>query len=137
MKYKLLLLTTVFCAMGFFASAKECSPGDPGTGVENKKNDIAGGVLHADSKKPLTNVSVTAYSSSKKEKMVLTDGNGNYYFNELKPGTYRLVFEKSGYRKVTRDKVMIKSDEGCQLNIEMDEEGDFQIMPSQLFFDLE
>jgi hypothetical protein len=137
MKYKLLLLTTVFCAMAFFAGAKECTPGDPGAGGENKKNDIAGGVLHADSKKPITNVSVTAYSSSKKEKMVLTDSNGNYYFNELKPGTYRLVFEKSGFRKVTRDKVMIKSDEGCQLNIEMDEEGDFQIMPSQLFFDLE
>jgi hypothetical protein len=90
-------------------------------------------VSHIDSKKPLSNVSVTAYSISKKEKVVYTDAHGYYSFNELKAGTYRLVFEKEGYRKVTREKVIIRPDEGFQLNIEMDEEKEFKILPGSFF----
>lgn len=134
MKFKLLLLTLVFAASACVARAADCArPGNPGTGEENKKTDIMGGVIQADTKKPIINVSVTAYSANKKEKVVLTDVSGTYSFNELKPGTYKLVFEKSGFKKVTREKVMIKSDEGCQINVEMDEEADFQIMPGQFF----
>jgi|SRR5215207_4953000 len=136
MKVKFLLLTIVFCVTAFLARANNTLD-DPGFGEENKKYDIAGGVIHLDTKKPLVNVSVTAYSASRKEKVVITDGNGNYAFNELKPGTYKLVFEKDGFKKVTKDKVTIKSDEGCQLNVEMDDEENFQIMPGQLFFDLD
>ena len=73
----------------------------------------------------------------KKEKTVLTDNNGNYSFNDLKPGTYKLVFEKDGFKRVTKDKVIIRSDEGCQLNIEMDENDAFQILPGLLFTDFE
>jgi hypothetical protein len=136
MKFKLLLLTLLFSTAACVARASDTAIyGTPGTGEENKKTDIAGGVIHADTKKPLANVSVTAYSINKKEKVVLTDGTGSYSFNELKPGTYKLVFEKTGFKKVTKEKVMIKSDEGCQLNVEMDEEEEFQIMPGQLFSD--
>jgi hypothetical protein len=137
MKFKLLLLTTAFSAIACLARANNTEPGVPGApnGEENKKNDIAGGVIHADTKKPLSNVSVTAYSTTttKKEKIVLTDASGNYSFNELKPGTYKLVFEKTGFKKVTKEKVTIRSDEGCQLNVEMDEEGEFQIVPGVMF----
>jgi hypothetical protein len=136
MKLKSLLVTIVFCAAAIFARANT-SPGAPGAGEENKKNDIAGGVIHADTKKPLLNVSVTAYSANKKEKVVITDANGYYSFCELKSGTYKLVFEKTGYKKVTKEKVTIRSDEGCQLNIEMDEEEGFLIMPGQLFSDFD
>jgi hypothetical protein len=132
MRYKLLLLTVLFCAVAFVSRANATPPG---TGTEeNKKVDIAGGVMHSETKKPLGNVNVIAYSSSKKEKTVQTDGNGNYYFNDLKPGTYKLVFEKDGFKKVTRDKVTIRSDEGCQLNITMDEEDAFQILPGLFYF---
>ena len=128
MKYKLLLLTVVFSFTAFFARANNEIEG-------NKKNDIAGGVLHAETKKPLGNVNVIAYSANKKDNAVLTDGNGNYSFNDLKPGTYKLVFEKDGFRRVTKDRVIIRSDEGCQLNVEMDESDSFQIMPGLLFTD--
>src|SRR5215212_5787773 len=126
MKFKLLLLTILFSASAYIAKANGYSPG---TGEDTKKNDIAGGVIHADTKKPLSNVSVTAYSTNKKEKIVVTDASGNYAFNELKPGTYKLIFEKEGFRKVTKEKVTIRPDEGCQLNIEMDDEQDFKIIP--------
>ena len=133
MKHKLLLMTLVLCTAAFISRANAM---DPGIGTEeNKKTDIADGVIHSETKKPLLNVNVIAYSASKKEKTVQTDGNGNYYFNDLNPGTYRLVFEKDGFKRVTRDKVTIRSDEGCQLNITMDEEDAFQIMPGLFYFD--
>jgi hypothetical protein len=129
MRYKLFFLTMLLTATVLVARANSTDP----TAEENKKADIAGGVLHNDTKKPLSNVSVTAYSTTKKEKVVYTDANGYYSFNELKAGTYRLVFEKDGYRKVTREKVTIRPDEGCQLNVEMNEEKEFQILPGSFF----
>lgn len=130
MNVRLLLLTIIFCASAIMASANGGTEG-------NKKNDIAGGVIHSETRKPLGSVNVVAYSASKKEKSVLTDNNGNYSFNDLKPGTYKLVFEKDGFKRVTKDKVIIRSDEGCQLNIEMDENDAFQILPGLLFTDFE
>jgi hypothetical protein len=129
MRYKLFILTMVFAATAFVARANNTDP----SAEENKKTDIAGGVTHTDTKKPLGNVSVTAYSSSKKEKVVYTDANGFYSFSELRAGTYRLVFEKDGYKKVTREKVTIRPDEGCQLNVEMDNEEEFRLLPGSFF----
>ena len=106
---------------------------DPGEN-NGKKEDILGMVVHSDSKKPLKDVSVTAYLVSKKEKVTITDEDGNYSFDELKPGTYKFVFEKAGYRKITKEKVVIKTDEAYQLNIEMIESNDYEIMPSPSSF---
>ena len=130
MKRKSLLLALVFTATAFIARANN----GPGTGEDCTKKDIGGGVVNADTKKPMSNVVVTAYTNSKKEKAVTTDNTGNYSFSDLKPGTYRLVFEKSGFKKVTKDKVVIRGDEGSLLNVEMDEETEFPIIPGQLIF---
>lgn len=129
MKFKSLLLTTI---LSFFTCLAYATPG---TGGETKKADIAGGVFHATTRKPLPNVSVTAYSATKKEQVVLTNTNGNYSFEDLKSGTYKLIFEKNGYKKVIKEKVTIRSDEGSQLNIEMGEHSEFIIMPGLLFSD--
>jgi len=129
MKQKLFLLT--FGLMGCIAAkAKSIGP-DPGDG---KKEDVLGYVIHAETKKPMKDVTVTAYFVSKKEKIVLTDEEGGFSFDELKPGTYKFVFEKAGYRKITKEKVVIKTDEAYQLNIEMIESNDFEIMPSPSSF---
>ena len=60
----------------------------------------------------------------------MTDEEGSFAFDELKPGTYKFVFEKAGYKKITKEKVVIKTDEAFQMNIEMIENIDFEIMPS-------
>ncbi|HWI92203.1 MAG TPA: carboxypeptidase-like regulatory domain-containing protein [Flavisolibacter sp.] len=130
MKSKLFFLTIALTAAAFTASANST---DPTNGEESKKTDITGGVVNVDTKKPIGNVSVTAYSAAKKEKVVYTDANGNYSFDELRAGTYRLVFEKTGYKKLTKEKVLIRPDEGCQLNVEMDNEDEMQILPGSLF----
>ena len=130
MKRKLLLLAFIFSGTALVASANN----GPGNGEDCAKKDIGGGVVNADTRKPLNNVVVTAYTNSKKEKAVTTDNAGSYSFSDLKPGTYKLVFEKSGFKKVTKDKVVIRGDEGSMLNIEMDEETEFPIIPGQILF---
>lgn len=129
MKRKFLLLSCFITIFSLIASAN--------TGEENaKKSDIIGGVFNFDTKKPISNVSVTAYSNAKKEKVIVTDSHGNFSFNDLKPGTYRFVFEKDGYKKVIREKYIARVDEAQQLNIQMEEHASFDFMPGpSQFFD--
>lgn len=130
MKQKLILLAVGLLG---FAAAK-ANDTDPGNGVKGKKDDINGLVTHSESKKPMKDVTVTAYLVSKKEKLVLTDDAGNFSFDELKPGTYKFVFEKAGFKRVTKEKVVVKTDEAFQLNIEMIETVQYDLAPSPFHF---
>ena len=126
--------SVILLAVGLLGfTVAQANTDDPGTG-KGKKDELNGTVFHSDSKKPLKDVTVTAYLVSKKEKMVLTDDEGGFAFDELKPGTYRFVFEKAGYKKVTKEKVVVKTDEGFQLNIEMIENTGYDVMPSPFHF---
>lgn len=131
MKPKFFLLA--ISLLGFVVAKANADPetSDLPTG---KKNDLVGVVSHAENKKPLKDVNVTAYLVSKKEKAVTTDETGVYAFDELKPGTYKFVFEKAGFKRVTKEKVVVRTDEAFQLNIEMIESKDFDIVPSPLHF---
>jgi hypothetical protein len=123
MKLKFFLLTASLIGFG----AAKANTGGPGDG---KKDELNGIVIHSENKKPLKDVSVTAILITKKEKVVITDEEGSFSFDELKPGTYKFIFEKAGFKKITKEKVVIKTDEAFQLNIEMIESNDFEIMPS-------
>jgi hypothetical protein len=127
MKSKIFLLGTFFiiCAV----AARANGTPDPG-----KKDDILGSVVSAENKKPLKDVSITAYLTSKKEKVVITDCTGAYSFDDLKPGTYKFVFEKEGFKKVTKEKIIVKVDEGFQLDIEMPQMETNDVMPSPSHF---
>ena len=133
MKQRILLLIAI-CMLGYVQSkASGIDPVTPGPG---KINEVAGSIIDGESKKALQNVTVTAYSATKKEKYVLTDEFGRFEFDELKTGIYKLVFEKDAYRKVVREKVTIKADETFQMRIEMIEADGFDLMPSPFqFFD--
>ena len=125
MKQKLSLL--LFASFGLLSA--RANIGDPGN-RKTKKDELNGVVVHAETKKPLKDVSITAILVSKKEKTTATDDDGNFNFDQLKPGTYKFIFEKSGYRKVTKEKIIIKTDEAFQMNIEMMEAEEYDIMPS-------
>ena len=129
MKFK--FFAVAIALLGFTAAQANNGPGGPGTG---KKDEVNGVVIHSENKKPLEGVSVTAILNTKKEKIAVTDDIGNFNFNELKPGTYKFVFEKAGFKKITKEKVVVKTDEAFQLNIEMIENSDFNIMPSPFHF---
>ena len=132
MKPKIILL-----ALGLLGFAVANASTDPAPCSDTKKVDELNGViLHSENKKPLKDVSITAYLISKKEKSIVTDEDGSYAFDELKPGTYKFVFEKAGFKRVTKEKVVIKTDETFQLNIEMIESqnSDSDLMPSPFHF---
>ena len=129
MRSKIFLLAVSI--LGFVVS--KANTNDPGDG-KGKKDDVNGTVVFLESKKPIKDVSITAYLSSKKEKTVLTDEDGNFAFDELKPGTYKFIFEKAGLKRITKDKVVVKTDEAFQLKIEMIENEEFDIMPSPFHF---
>ena len=126
MKPKTLLLIASFILGSIIVRANNNDPG--------KREDIMGSVFNSEGKKPLKDVSVTAYLSSKKEKVVITDGSGVYSFDDLKPGVYKFVFEKDGFKKVVREKVCVKVDEGFQMDIEMVTDAEADVMPSPSHF---
>lgn len=136
---QLLKPNEMYCKAAFAASmltltalcARAHTGGEPV--LENlSKAELNGSVYQSGSRKPISNVTITAYSANRKEMSVATDANGQYYFDGLKSGVYRFVFEHQGFRKVTREKVAIRTDEGVQINIGMDEEEEFNWLPGLL-----
>lgn len=130
MNNRSILLLLTFLLAGLFSYAGN-------GGKENRKEDpdMLGMVIHADNRKPLKDVSVTAYNNSHKEKVALSDANGNFNLIDLKPGVYKFVFEKDGFKRVVREKIILKTKEDYQLNIEMAEEETLpDLMPSTLHF---
>jgi 5-hydroxyisourate hydrolase-like protein (transthyretin family) len=122
----LLLLSSFFC----FAN----------TGGKDKKEDpdLTGIITQAETGKPIKDVNITAYNSNKKEKVVTSDSNGNFSLADLKPGTYKFVFQKEGYEKVIREKMVLRQHEDYQLSIQMIvEENIFDMMPSPFRFSSE
>jgi hypothetical protein len=105
-------------------------------GKDNHKTDpdMLGMVVQADGHKPLKDVSVTAYNNTHKEKVTLSDANGNFSLIDLKPGVYKFVFEKDGFKKVVREKIILKTNEDYQLSVEMTEEELQSLMPSMMHF---
>ena len=76
MKQRILLLIAI-CTMGCLQSkASGIDPGTPGKG--RSINEVAGNIVDGDSKKPMSDVTVTAYSANKKEKFVVTDEWGRF-----------------------------------------------------------
>jgi len=133
MKSRLFLLSISLFGCGL---ANAADPGiDPAIDPANsKKEELVGSVQESESKKPLNRVNITAYLQSQKQKSVQSDENGNYSFDDLKPGTYRFTFEKAGFKKVTKDKVVVKTDEAFQMNVEMQETRQFDLGPNALHF---
>jgi hypothetical protein len=95
---------------------------------------INGSVKHAANNKPLKDVSVTVIEDNQgKAKTLQTDEAGAFGISSLKPGTYKFVFQKDGYRKVVREKVVVKPDTGIRFEIEM-EEIPYELSPSPFHF---
>ena len=121
-----LLLTTLLLASLFTLA-------NPGDKDKKQDPDLNGFVVAAETGKPIKDVSITAYCSSKKEKSVMSSASGSFSMADLKPGVYKFVFQKDGYEKVVREKMVLKTNEGYQLNIQMfEEENVFNLMPFPL-----
>lgn len=67
---------------------------------------LRGKVLDADFAQPLPNVTVRIEETGQ---AVATDASGNYFFNELAPGTYSISATRGGYRTQTGRRVAISA----------------------------
>jgi hypothetical protein len=137
MRFRLFMLT-LFALTATLAAQANITPPDNNAETA-KKADLVGGVYSNDTKKPLGNVTITAtHLSTKKEKVVLTDAEGNYSFNDLETGVYKFVFNKNGYKKLVKDKVQIRQEEGFQLDIGLTPHSTYDFLPGPFSFsDLE
>jgi hypothetical protein len=95
---------------------------------------LFGKIFSEDSNKPLKDVTITAVLMNKKERFAISDNDGEYGLSELKPGVYKIIFEKDGYRKVVKDKVTIKANTQLEMNIEMEQSAFFNLAPSPMHF---
>lgn len=72
--------------------------------------------------RPVADVNVIAIPETAPQETVtvFSNRNGNYNLPLLKPGVYRLVFEKDGYKKLVKEKVTISRDASTKaLNVEI------------------
>jgi hypothetical protein len=102
--------------------------------INKPSESVFGKVFSDDSNRPLKDVTITAVLLNKKEKFTLSDTDGEYGISELKPGVYKIIFEKDGYRKVVKEKVTIKANAPIELNVEMEQGLFFDLAPSPLHF---
>ena len=111
-KLTILAAGLLLSAVGFANNgAKDRSNPDP---------DLAGVVVTAETGRPIRDVSIIAYNlSAKKERTVVTNEKGGFIIADLKPGVYKLTFQKDGFEKVIREKMVLKANEDLQVNIQM------------------
>lgn len=85
---------------------------------------IVGAVVNAVDRKPMPDVVVIASSPAlTEERLILTDGQGQYRFPQLPPGTYTLRFDKVGFRLFTRPELQLRPDRTLRVNVELLPEG--------------
>jgi hypothetical protein len=85
---------------------------------------IIGTVVSADTKKPVSDVIVTAVSPNLQgEQVVVTDAQGQYRIPQLPPGVYTLQFEREGFRTLARSEIQLRLDRTIRVNMELMPEG--------------
>lgn len=97
------LLLIIFCA-SFTVKAQVGFGGGGGSSVVGK---IAGTVIDSLTKKPVDYATISLFKSGASSPIngVLTDEKGNYRFDNIKAGNYKLVISFIGYKSKTIDPV--------------------------------
>lgn len=70
---------------------------------------LSGTVLDAETKKPLTEVTITIKSPGKADQSVTTDCAGNFKMPQLAQGTYTLKFDKVNYQSAEKTNVAVRT----------------------------
>lgn len=105
-----------FLAMGILALALSSSTGWGQTFY----GSISGAVLDATGAVvPGAAVTLTNLGTSEKRSME-SDAAGSYTFVNLVPGRYRLDAEKSGFKRVTREPIVVEVQSGLRIDIKME-----------------
>jgi hypothetical protein len=85
--------------------------------VPSASAELRGRVLDAKTKEPIPNALVRIV---KPEHKVLADGQGQFSFRDLRPGTYALEFSAAGYRTQLREGIQLQGGLSTALVVELE-----------------
>ena len=83
------------------------------SGIAGVVRDTTGGVL------PGVNVEASSDALIEKTRSVVTDGQGQYRFVDLRPGEYVVTFTLSGFNTIRREGINLPADFVASLNVDM------------------
>lgn len=100
------------------ASASAFTGGHPG---DTEGSNITGKVVNTSDAKPMKEVTVIVSSPClAKPQTVRTDVQGNFNFVQLEPCVYKLTFQTDGYKKITKEKILVVSDKETHIKVTME-----------------
>jgi len=102
---RFVLYSLLLCAVGAFAQV------DTGTITGSVRDSQGAGIPSA----TVTFIDVSTNTSSKTQ----TDASGDFASLPLRPGTYNVVIEASGFKKQTRERVAVKVQDRLRLDFDM------------------
>ncbi|MBM4170464.1 MAG: TonB-dependent receptor [Ignavibacteria bacterium] len=77
---------------------------------------ISGKIIDSETKEPLISANVIIQGTNFG---AAADIEGDYYINNIPPGTYTLIISSVGYHKVTIEKVVVRIDLTTRINVEL------------------
>lgn len=115
---KIVLLSGLMICSGTAAIA--------GNGKQEKKGGeptlVSGVVSDADSKKPVSEVTVSISAKGQDKKVLVTDKEGNFKSGQLIAGEVTITLEKKGYRTFKKENVIIKDGASLKLIVELEQQ---------------
>lgn len=89
-----------------------------GNGIET--GTVTGTVVHAETKKPMANVSLSAVlHNCGYRKAIVTDAQGNFIMKHVPEGEHILLIDKRGYKIYRKEGVQVKRGTSLRLYIEL------------------
>lgn len=89
-----------------------------GNGIET--GTVTGTVVHAETKKPVANVSLSAVlHNCGYRKAIVTDAQGNFIMKHVPEGEHILLIDKRGYKIYRKEGVQVKRGTSLRLYIEL------------------
>src|SRR6187402_1077406 len=83
------------------------------SGIAGVVRDTTGGVL------PGVSVEAASDALIEKTRTVVTDGQGQYRFVDLRPGEYIVTFTLAGFNTIRREGINLPADFVASLNVDM------------------
>lgn len=114
---KLIVIIIALVAVATSTFAKESSK--PVEKAPIQASVLTGKIIDKVSGEELVGVAVRIDGT---ENICYTDFEGNFAFNNIKPGSYKLDVEMISYEKVTTQKIQVEANEAHELKIKLEQD---------------
>jgi hypothetical protein len=114
------LILSAFLSLCHFAKAYT-----GGNGKKSCEGSVHGYVMDANTRKPVSGVTVSVSSSKiQGEKEICSNASGYFNFGKLPAGEVTIMFQKKGYKLFRKDIISLKEGTTVKLSVEVEPEND-------------